>query len=352
MIHHVGTDSGVNDLLKAMSLTTPVYKSMDKDTFEVYPALDPWTNAASQFAGKEAHVWIPNVGIVCWVAFLSYINNQPDLFDIVSVSEDEVVVRFQGELQRHNFDFDLFGTDFLTSLAQSECFKSITVSVSIKSNLTTIICAAAYPFDMHITEETQLGNSRPSLDIDVPFDSGRALDADDVDPFTDGWVGLSLTGRFEQGLENHCLDTFVMPSTLYSGNVCCYEGYHTQIVEHQNLEVEADAVIFVDGHIQEAIPWTLQSPDGTKWDIRPNLSGNLVATSGSLRAPDSFKVTKPDLSEASFAITNAGIMQVISPPAGGEYPKDDLYLKGVGGYVWDVNVTNANAIITDRIFPF
>lgn len=352
LIHHVGTDSGVSDLLKALSLTTPVYSSMDKDTFEVYPALDPWANTASQFAGKEAHIWVPNVGIVSWLAFLGYINNQPDLFDIISVTEDEVVVHYQGELQRHHFDFDRFGTDFLTSLAQSECFKSITISVSVKVNLHITICAAAYTFDLFVTEDNLLGNARTSFDIDVPFDSDRPFDADDIDPFTDGWLGLSLTGRFEQDLpDNYCLDTFVMPSTLYIGDVCCYIGHYVQIVENQSLEVEANEDVLMVAFIQEAMPWTLQSLDLTRWDIKPDVNGNLVATSGSTRVPDSFKVTKPDLTEAAFAITNAGVLQVLSPPPGGEFLKNEMYLLGTGAYVWDVNVDNMGAIVTDRVFP-
>jgi hypothetical protein len=351
MVHGPGSSSGVTDMVKALNLTTPVYKNMDKDTFEINPSLDPWARTSSQFGGNEAHVWIPNVGIASWLAFLGYINNQPDLFDIISVSEEEVVVRFQGELQRHRFDFDLFGTDFLSSLARSDCFKSVTISVGMRSQMLIVKCAPAYTFDLFVPEDKLLGNSRSSFDIDVPFDSDLPFDSDDVDPFTDGWLGLSLTGRFEQDYpQQYPLDTFVMPSTQYTGSVCGYEGHYSQVVENQNFQLDVDATFTADGWVQTAIPFTLESPDNTRWDIIPDENGQLVAISGSARNPDNYKVTKPDLSEIAFAITNEGFLQTV-PVSGGETLRDDLYVKGTGGFIWDINVNNANVIFTDKIFP-
>jgi hypothetical protein len=75
LIHSVGTDLGVKEILKALTISTPIYKPMDKDTFEIFPSLDPWTKSASQFGGYEAHVWLPNIGITSWLAFLGFIFN-------------------------------------------------------------------------------------------------------------------------------------------------------------------------------------------------------------------------------------------------------------------------------------
>lgn len=353
LIHSVGTDLGVTELTKALSLTTPVFKAMDKDTDDLFPSLDPWTNNASQFGGQEAHVWLPNVGITSWVAFLAYISNQPDLFEIISITEGEVVIRFQGEIQRHQFDFDAFGTDFLTTLATTECFKSIIVTVTMDVFLTIAMCAATYTFDLYIDETNLLGDCRRAFDSGTPLDSDCLLDGDPVDPFTDGWEGLSLTGRFEQDHPfTHVLDTFVVASSAYSGATCGYEGFYTQLVENQRYDIDLIIPITVSGFIQAAIGWFLESPDGTKWDVRVNAATEtLIATSGATGILNNFKVTKPDTSEAAFDITNAGEVQVVAPPPGGEVLFNTIYILATDSTVWHVTVNNSNVIETTKIFP-
>jgi hypothetical protein len=353
LIHSVGTELGVTELIKALTLTTPVYRPMDKDTSDLFPSLDPWTNNASQFAGQEAHVWLPNVGITSWLAFLGYISNQPDLFEILSVGEGEVVVRFQGELQRHRFDFDAFGTDFLTSQASTECFKSIIITVTMDVFLTIRMCAATYTFDLFIGVTNLLGDCRRTFDSGVVLDSDCVLDGDPVDPFTDGWEGLSLTGRFEQDSPfTHTLDTFVVASSAYTGSVCGYEGFYTQMVENQRYDMDLFVTITVSGFIQAAIGWFLESPDGTKWSITVNsTTQTLIATSGATGVLNNFKVTKPDTSEAAFDITNLGEVIVVSPPPGGEILFDTIYIIADDATVWHVTVNNLNVIETTKIFP-
>jgi hypothetical protein len=353
LIHSVGTRLGVNELTKALTLTTPVFKNMDKDTFDLYPALDPWTCSASQFGGQEAHVWLPNIGITSWLAFLSFISSQPDLYNIISVTENEVVVEYQGDIQRHNFDFDQFGTDFLVSQATTECFKSIVVTASMQSIVTVRMCAAAYTFDLYITSDTLLGDCRGNFDTNRPFDNNCPFDADPIDPFTDGWVDLSLTGRFEQDYPyTHTLDTFIVPSTAYTGSLCGYEGYYTQLIANHKYEIDVPVDITVNGYIQKALGFILESPNGTRWDIRVNASNQtLKSTSGTLAPINLYKVTKPDMSEASFAIENDGTLKVVSPPSGGETLMNTLYIQGDDVSVWWITVDNDNVIKVTQIFP-
>lgn len=353
LIHSVGTDLGVNELIKALTLTNPVYKPMDKDTFELYPALDPWTKSASQFGGLEAHVWLPNIGVSSWLAFLSFISNQPDIYSIVSISESEVVIEYQGEIQRHSFDFDKFGTDFLVSQATTECFKSIIVTASMQSIVTVAMCAAAYTFDLYIDTDHLLGDCRGTFDSNIAFDNNCKFDTDPIDPFTDGWVNLSLTGRFEQDYPNlHSLDTFVIPSTAYTGFLCTYDGWYTQLIANHKYEIDVPVDITVTGHIQKALGWILESPNGTRWDVRVHAQTNtLQSSSGSSAAITNFKVIKPDLSEASFAIEDDGTLQVISPPPGGEVLINTLYIMGDDATVWWVTVNNDNEIVVTKIFP-
>lgn len=277
LLHSVGTKLGVTELIKSLSLSTPVYAKMDKDSYEIFPALDPWTKSASQFGGMEAHIWLPNVEIASWLAFLSFISNQPDLYEIQSINESEIVIKYQGDIQRHLFDFDRFGTSFLTSQASSECFKSIIINVTMASSQILRMCVGTYTFDLYLTDQNLLGNCRPHLDNDSNFDSGCAFDVDPIDPFTDGWIDLSLSGRFDSD-PSHNLDTFVIPSTSYAGDICSFDGWYTQMVKNQKYEVEIPANITVSGYIQEGLAWLLQSPDGNKWMVYVNhLTETLIA---------------------------------------------------------------------------
>jgi len=354
MIHSVGTNQGVLDIIKALSLTSPVLKPMDKDKFDLDPSLDPWVNNASQFGGQEAHVWLPNVGITSWLAFLGYVSNQPDLFDILSISEDEVVVRFQGEIQRHRFDFDAFGTDFLTASASEECFKSIIITITMDVHLRIAMCAATYTFDLVITADNLIGDCRRTLDYGVPFDSSCPFDADPVDPFTDGWENLSLSGRFEQDYPfTHTLDTFVVPSTAYTGAACGYEGFYTQQVESNRYDIDLFIPVAVSGFIQSGIGWFIKSPDGNIWSVTVNsATETLIANSGFPNALSNFKVTKPDTSESAFAITNGGVLQAVSPPPlGTEILHNTIYILADDSTIWHVTVNDSNVIVITKIFP-
>lgn len=349
LLHAVGTQEGATNMIKALTMGTPVYRRMDKDSFDLYPALDPWNKAASQFGGMEAHVWIPNVAIANWSAFLSFINNQPDLYTINSVSEQEVSFYYQGELQRHRFDFDAYGTDYLTALARTECFKSISINILIKSIQLIKVCSASYTFDLVVSPESAIGTGRYSFDSSIPFDTGIPLDSDPIDPFTDGWVGLSLTGRFDHD-PPLCLDTMVMPSTVYAGPDCCYSSYYTQILNnhaHNIPDITIDPQ--ASGYYQVSIILTLQDSNGVRWDIRVNNAGELTSTAGSLRSPDSWRVTKPDATEACFSITTGGQVQVVSPPVGATFLNDTIYIKSPDSSIWWVRVNDYDEVYTTKI---
>jgi hypothetical protein len=116
-------------------------------------------------------------------------------------------------------------------------------------------------------------------------------------------------------------------------------------------EPEIDVTTFADGWMETAFPWIIQSPDGNKWRIKISPTGNITTVSGETRAPSNYKVAKLDLTEASFAITNDGNVEVVSPPAGGETLMTTLYITSTGGNVWSVNVSNENQILTEKIFP-
>lgn len=248
LLHSVGNQSGQTDILKALTVSTPAYSSMDKMTFNFDPDLDPWVDAASQFSGTEAHVWVPNFGILAWYAFWKFLVSNPTNYTILSIDEHRIVFEHQGKIRSHLFDFDRFGTDFLQALAREDCFKSIYIDMSMASFVTLKMCAAAYTFDLFL--ENPIGNCRASFDIGKPFDIDCPFDSDPVDPFSDGWLGWSLSGRFEQR-DNQplALDSWVVPSIAYTGDTCVYDGFFTQNLTNTRYDVEMPVNVMVSGEI-------------------------------------------------------------------------------------------------------
>lgn len=248
LLHSVGNQAGELDIMKALAVSTPALSPMDKMTFEVNPEIDPWVDAAAQFSGTEAHMWIPNFGIIAWKAFWRYLAANPSNYNILEIDENVITFEHQGETRRHTFDFDRFGTDFLLSLAREDCFRSIFISISMESAVEFKFCAATYTFDLYL--QNPIGNARASFDLGIPFDQGLPFDADPVDPFSDGWLGWSLSGRFEQR-ENQplALDSFTVPAQSYSGDLCVYEGFFTQNLTNMRYDVDLPVTITASGEV-------------------------------------------------------------------------------------------------------
>jgi len=124
------------------------------------------------------------------------------------------------------------------------------------------------------------------------------------------------------------------------------------MVSNHKYEPILDIDIDVQGYIQAAWAWVLQSPDLTLWDIRVDaITETLKASTIASGFITSFKVTKPDTSEASFSIDNSGILTVTSPPPGGELLINTLYILGTDSTVWHVTVNNSNILEITKIFP-
>jgi len=245
-LHSSGTNEGTSDLIKALALSSPVYNQMDKDWFEFDPEGDPWTNLASQFYGTEAHMWIPNYGITKFVTLIKYLAANPSLYEIIDVNEQQIRYMFQGKLHTHTFDLDRYGADFIQQLARTECFNNIRVGMSINSLMEWRMKGASYTFDLVL--EKPIGNARISFDQDLPFDSNLPFDSDDVDPWSDGWIGQTLCGRFEQ-YENQQLglDTFIAQTPPDYGNPWPYYSYFTQSLNTTRSDIVLPVEFTVSG---------------------------------------------------------------------------------------------------------
>lgn len=248
LIHSPGTNEGISDICKALTLSTPIFNDMERRTDDLDPDSDPWTNLTSQFFGSEAHVWIPNYGIMKWVALIKFLSANPTNYQLAEVSEHQVRFFFQGKLRTHSFDLDKYGSDFIQSLARVECFKNVTVTLYVDSRLSFRMKAASYTLDLVL--ENPVGNARLSLDRDTPFDQNLPFDSDTVDPFSDGWIGISLSGRFEQ-MENQQFgfDSFVCHTPPHYDEAWVYDSYFTRALTNTRYDIPLNINVSVSGTV-------------------------------------------------------------------------------------------------------
>lgn len=84
----------------------------------------------------------------------------------------------------------------------------------------------------------------------------------------------------------------------------------------------------------------LESPGGQLWQVAVEDDGAISMVEVVSGDITNIKVTKPDLSEATFAVTDAGELQVISPPLGSEALDDQYFIESPNGEAWRVGVSD------------
>lgn len=224
-IHFPATKVGVEDNIEAVTLNQPVFIPQ-RQSSNYHIETSRIMRAVENLAGQEAHVWYPNLAVTRWLAYLRMANTFTNNFTLQSVRDDYVTVLYKGRQNLHYFDYDAAGENFLTNLSLKNCFNNITVSAEASILSRIFIPCWTYPLDYSVTPQTAIGLTRVTFDIGVPLDSGIPFDADPVDPWSDGFVGWSLSGRFEEGPPAYPLDSMVQPSvdqTLTPGPVTLFQ---------------------------------------------------------------------------------------------------------------------------------
>jgi hypothetical protein len=259
-----GSTQGVRDFAAALLGTTPIFVPTQTDQRHFEPNVVPLFRSQLEFSGYEAHTWIPNYEIVHWLAFVRLINNARHFYQIQEIGEHEILVLANGFAERHLFDFD----DPASTAYSEFTFTDFRIIVEILDRLFIRFCAAAYPFDLFVSEENPLGQLRLAFDSTIPLDSGEALDAPALDPGDDGWVGLPLSGRFETLATNtdpvtYALDSlFITPNPVSGLEDCVFDGYFTQTVSTTSTEIPLDTGIDISGLASDALAAvTLESHD-------------------------------------------------------------------------------------------
>jgi len=257
------SDKAVEDLLTALTANTPYLKNA-QNTKQVDAAIYTIYTAQEDFAGVDAHIWLPRVNVSRWLAFSKLVNNMKSRFSLQSVSEHQVsfVDLESNETQTHRFDFDL-SEDTLTSPQYYP--QDYNVVLYIKTKSTIKMAMASYEFDLYVNEKNPLGgNYRLHFDLGIPLDDARSFDSDPVDLFSDGFVGFRLTGRMEQDhppvwdtadAEFGVDSLFKTPADSYAGDPWVYmNGYYTQELFVQRVDQQIDVPLDCTGEVTGGTP--------------------------------------------------------------------------------------------------
>lgn len=256
-------DYAVQDLLTALTVNTPYLKNA-QNTKQVDPTIYTIYSAQEDFAGVDAHVWMPRVEISRWLAFSKLTNNLKELFQLRDVNEYQVTVKNVRDdtIEKHRFDFDLSDN----TLTSPQYFpKDYNVILYIETTSQIKMALASYEFDLYINDHDPLGGQyRLHFDMGLVFDDNRPFDSDPVDIHSDGFVGFRLTGRMEQDhppvwdttqAEYGFDSLFKTPGQGYAGNDWVYmDGYYTQQLFVQRVDQQIDLLLPCTGDVDGGTP--------------------------------------------------------------------------------------------------
>ena len=153
LLHTVGTEGAVQEILAAVSASNPVLAKMENISL-----LDaPMFRSEEQFAGWEAHVWLPNTELERWRAFIQLASNLPQTFTLKQITEDEVYVEQGGRLRRHVFEPDSPAANTVTE-GTVDCFTNLfKLSMTVEAEHFLSFCQATYFMDRSLGSLTTPG---------------------------------------------------------------------------------------------------------------------------------------------------------------------------------------------------
>lgn len=251
-VHFPGETVGVKNLIEAVTLNTPYFLTQ-RSSSNYQIETSRIMRGVENTAGQEAHIWFPNLAVTRWLAFIQMANTFRNNFELLDVRDDYVRVDYKGRINTHHFDYDAFGQNFLTNLSLNDCFANIDVTMGLQMLSKIRIPCWTYPFDSYITQDMTIGLTRSTFDMGVPFDSGIPFDADPVDPFGDGFVGWSLSGRFDAGPVDYPLDDMIQPALGFTGQDPAYNGPYTQLLNSDRSDVEIVELVTASGVMDDYV---------------------------------------------------------------------------------------------------
>ena len=250
-----GSTQGVRDFGAALLGTTPIFVPTKTDEGIFEPNVVPLFRRQLEFAGFEAHSWIPNFEIIHWLSFIRLLDAARNYYTIQEIGESEVLITAGGISEIHRFDFD----NPEASVYSEFNVTNFQVVVEILDKMFITFCAAGYPFDLFITANKPLGQRRLTFDSQIPWDSSEPLDQPDLDPGADGWVGFPLAGRFDGFALNSdpvdlFLDSLFVNPAIGSGlPQCAYNGFFTQQVDLFSQTIDVPFNLSVEGEVNDPV---------------------------------------------------------------------------------------------------
>lgn len=306
-IHFPATKRGVEDMIEAVTLNTPIFhESRDRSNYQIETSRIMRT--LENQAGQEAHIWFPNLSVTRWLAFIKMADTFRNNFELIEVKDNLVQVMYKGKLHIHKFDYDAFGQNFLTNLSLNDCFKNFEVGADVSFLMNMLFLCWTYPLDSLITEETSIGRTRSSLDVNIPFDSSVPFDADPTDPWNDGFVGWSYSGRFDD-LKARPLDSTVAPSRTYTGPLFSYEGPYIQLLNSMSLETPLEVLITASGDMDN---YTVGPVAGLGLDFNNTIFGVETKTSLMAGVPALLCVKYVDVNQMTN-MSGTGVVRILEP---------------------------------------
>jgi hypothetical protein len=227
-----GQQGGVTDLIAGFCSSTPVIDApVNPELWQ--PDLYQPQSSGKDVAGFNAHVWLPNVCLNQWLAFVTLMNNRYD-YEFRYFDENKVVLQLIGTdlLEQHLFDNTAAQCSLRGLLEFLGCMDAIAAGGVTTVWAIAALCAWANAFDT-VVEAPGIGGGFFDSETDFDGDYGDFDSIYDLDPFTDYWVGVNTSKIFDFG---SCLDTYSAEVTSKDNTDCCQEGpdvllFTTELIE-------------------------------------------------------------------------------------------------------------------------
>jgi hypothetical protein len=234
-----GKQGGVVDLITGFCSTTPVIDDPVNPKLWQPDLYQPQTSG-KDVEGFNAHVWLPNICLNQWLAFVKLMNNRYD-YKFQYVDENKVVLEHvaSGLLEQHLFDNTSSQCSLRGLLDFIGCMDALAVGGLAHLELSVALCAWATPLDMTV-ETPGIGGGFFDSETDFDGDYGDFDTLYDVDPFTDYWVGTSTVKHFDFGA---CFDTYSAEVTSKENTSCCQQGPDTLLFTTENIEGSVESSV-------------------------------------------------------------------------------------------------------------
>lgn len=220
LINESAETRGIDDIVTAVTVSTPYVTEQIASTDPNLPIL--WSDA-QDFGGNTVHVWLPNTCLATWYGFVRLLDTFADSESLVTLSatDERIVVYNEGQKTEHVFDTTAQECFDLVDPCEDDSY----IWVRITSLLQIALCAWSTSFDASV--DLPLGRRR--FDSGIELDSGEEFDSIDETAPMDGWVGVSLSRRFDQPT---CLDSSVGGSSAVTlEELCCNQPADGLLVE-------------------------------------------------------------------------------------------------------------------------